>query len=510
MMKCGKWPIRLLCVLLSALFCACTPQTVEMPDMALTETMPKAKDEREHPYFETELFWAAEDNRSLKPELRRIIMTEDAGHVEMALRALFAGASTQSQKSILQGGVYFEGLELSTEVCNVYLAGDVTLDEKQWLITRAAVAATVNAVDGTSNVNLYYNGMEPGYIERPLGSLSPIVENLDVYVRNLELEYEALKKEREENAVDNSFEMRNTTLYFTDAAGKLFITQNNIVSYAAKTTVEEIAEIIITALKKPIESTVEIRSALPEDFSIVSLRYIPDASAVQLEDKAETTQSDLPDTGIIELVFKKPRGAYDGERMCGAITLALTGFIPKLRGVSIIMEDEYGQHRDLNRGSICRREMYSGLIGHTICLHYPEEDGEGFYTALYTVAGDDSFAPAARLRALLNNAETAGTLFPGIDGRDIEDVYITGDTAVVNWKAGFAKKLKALQEDEDCTLPKERRIWLFVYSVINTMTEFPGVHRVWMLEDGKKLGTQGEVYLGNALLRNPGIVSEAE
>ncbi len=51
-------------------------------------------------------------------------------------------------------------------------------------------------------------------------------------------------------------------------------------------------------------------------------------------------------------------------------------------------------------------------------------------------------------------------------------------------------------------------MWLFVYSVIDTLTELPGIQWVWMLENGEKLGAVGDVYLGNALLRNPGILEE--
>ena len=47
---------------------------------------------------------------------------------------------------------------------------------------------------------------------------------------------------------------------------------------------------------------------------------------------------------------------------------------------------------------------------------------------------------------------------------------------------------------------------MFIYSVVNTLTELEGVSRVWMLEDGKKLGSVDEIYLGNALMRNPGIL----
>lgn len=39
---------------------------------------------------------------------------------------------------------------------------------------------------------------------------------------------------------------------------------------------------------------------------------------------------------------------------------------------------------------------------------------------------------------------------------------------------------------------------------MNTLTDMPMISSVWMLENGKKLDTVGQIYLGNALVRNPG------
>ena len=40
------------------------------------------------------------------------------------------------------------------------------------------------------------------------------------------------------------------------------------------------------------------------------------------------------------------------------------------------------------------------------------------------------------------------------------------------------------------------------------MTDMPMISSVWMLENGKKLDTVGQIYLGNALVRNPGLIVE--
>ena len=74
-------------------------------------------------------------------------------------------------------------------------------------------------------------------------------------------------------------------------------------------------------------------------------------------------------------------------------------------------------------------------------------------------------------------------------------------------KAGFTDKLRAYINSEDDTgIPQENRERAFIYSIVNTLTEIEDIGRVWMLEDGKKLGSIDKIYLGNSLMRNPGIL----
>ena len=47
---------------------------------------------------------------------------------------------------------------------------------------------------------------------------------------------------------------------------------------------------------------------------------------------------------------------------------------------------------------------------------------------------------------------------------------------------------------------------MFIYGVVNTLTDMPMISSVWMLENGEKLDTVGQIYLGNALVRNPGLI----
>lgn len=58
----------------------------------------------------------------------------------------------------------------------------------------------------------------------------------------------------------------------------------------------------------------------------------------------------------------------------------------------------------------------------------------------------------------------------------------------------------------DASAAGDRGELLMIYSIINTLTELPYVRRVWMSEQGQKLGMINRIYLGNPLLRSPGLI----
>lgn len=514
-MPCDKKGIRLLCMIMAALImCSCSTPQIETSEIVPSAATPRPENERESPRYEAELYFPTSDSRRLLPESRQIIMDGNISHIEAALRALCGGASTQSQLSILQEGIEFEKAEVSSECCNVYFCGNVDIDEKQWLITRAAVAATVNKVQGIPYVNLYYHQMEPGYFGRPVGALSPILESLDVYIKNMELEYEALQKEREENQEEASFEMRNATIYCSDVQTGLLLAQNKVISYSAKAEEMDIADILIDAMKNSAAAENEnIKSVFPAGFRLAKdPEFISDAEAAPNEPGTGADQGESEarktETGIIELTFIESDCEYDEELLCGALTLTLTGYIPGIRGIRILSQDKNEETRNLSSIDLFTRDMFSDLIGCNIALDYPNEDGSGLYGVKRTVSNAESYLLGSRLQTLISEDAGTGVPFTGFMPNDVQNVYITGDTAVIDWKAGFSDKLRALETAEGISIPEERRIWIYIYSIINTMTEFPGIQRVWMLEDGRKMGAIGDIYLGNALMRNPGIMLE--
>ena len=99
---------------------------------------------------------------------------------------------------------------------------------------------------------------------------------------------------------------------------------------------------------------------------------------------------------------------------------------------------------------------------------------------------------------LANETDSAVNIFPkGIDNDDLLAVSISGDIAYVD----FSTTLK-LACDYDAA--KES---IFIYAIVNTLTELKTIKKVQILIDGEVQETLcGHLSIEKPLLPNPGII----
>ena len=120
---------------------------------------------------------------------------------------------------------------------------------------------------------------------------------------------------------------------------------------------------------------------------------------------------------------------------------------------------------------------------------------------------DTVYDPKERLQALFAGTADLGVSLTMFSPDDLLFVTIEGDMAVVNWRKGFGNTLADFVNNGISHLPKSARARMVVYAMINTLCNMPGVQRVWMLEEGQRIDkTIDNIYLGNALLYNPGLM----
>lgn len=518
----SKKYIRLISAAMTVLLLSgCIGGEERAPEMELSQTLPqRAEDGEERGEFTARLYFLSDDGLNLSVEERELVYGKNTGRAEAAVEALIDGPVSTVLNESVPGDVSLQRVEVSSDACNVYLLASYTPDARRWIIARAAIAATVFACEDVPAVNLYLNGMEPGYYGRALGAMYPITNMLDTYIVELQQEFKEISEA--EGSGNGVYETRTATMYFTDTSHTLLIAKNVTLNYDSSETNESVATLLINRLLNGSEG----ESVLPEDFTLhTPIIITKEESFTEGEEPSEESDTPHPtetlpgdtegeDPGIaqdepqiIDIIIEQPQTEYDEDIMCGALTMTLTGYIPNVQGVAISVCDSAGRITSLCENDYFTREDFANSLGRMVNIAYPDEKGGLMYRVPKAMTSRDSYDPRSVLEALFEGPAVPGVLYPGFTRKDILDVYITGNTAVVNWKAGFGEKLKAYIASEDGVgIPNDKRERMFIYSVVNTLTEIQGISAVWMLEDGQKLGKIGEMYLGNALMRNPGII----
>ena len=501
------------------LLCGCDSGTEVLPQMELSSHVPQKGGEQAS--FTAQLYFLSDDGLHLSVEEREIVYDGGMSRAEAAVQALIDGPENTVLRYSVPGDMALQRVEASYEACNVYLLASHMPEVREWLTARAAIAATVFACEDIAAVNLYLNGMALGYYGRPLGAMQPIATTLDAHMIDIQQEY----KEISQSAVTEAgiYENRTATLYFTDSTNTLLIAKNVTLNYDSSESYQGIAALLVNKLMSGAD---KLEPVLPKDFELigpVSIQPLKNQEQTGSNDPeegdaphpdailpGETEQEENPgmergEPSIITLNIREPEEPYNIEVMCGALTLTLTGYIPDIQGVAINMTDGEGRVTAVSSGYYTR-EDFSHMIGRIVHIAYPDKDGTVLHRVPRAMTSKDSYDPRHILGELFAGPAEPGVMYSHLSEEDIADVYITGGTVVVDWRQGVGEALERYVDLPEGDIPADKRERMFIYSVVNTLTELEGVSRVWMLEDGKKLGIVNEIYLGNALMRNPGIL----
>jgi len=146
------------------------------------------------------------------------------------------------------------------------------------------------------------------------------------------------------------------------------------------------------------------------------------------------------------------------------------------------------------------------LLGEYLTLYFRSNDGESLVRIRRAVSYADSVDPAAWLRELIAgpdeyDPEGLRPVFPqGFTAGDFLGVETDGTNAVLDFSSAF----EALYPTRDAMEEK-----ILIYSIVNTLTESDLIRRVLFRVEGHQPDTLGGgLYLGNPLMRNPGLIRE--
>jgi germination protein M len=132
-----------------------------------------------------------------------------------------------------------------------------------------------------------------------------------------------------------------------------------------------------------------------------------------------------------------------------------------------------------------------------LTLYFGDVQAQYLVPETRTIPASDNLAQAA-VEQLITGPTEPNHLKTAPSGMTIQSVSVDGDLARANFGANFAKLYPQGSAGE----------LMFVYSVVDTLTELPGVTRVQFLVDGQTVSRYGNLDLTQPLQRDASLIAK--
>ncbi len=409
--------------------------------------------------------------------------------------------------------------EIIGNVLLVYLVGEVPEDRRDFVVVRGAIASTAAAnQEEITHTILLVNGIQPGYNGRPISPLAPLSQSLLQHLSEMDATYNPelyspLLREEDDEATSVealAYEQWEAMLCFPDTSGNHITNELADIRYEKDLPVNEIASYVLHALAVGPTRNSEFASPFPSSFPLLHCYDIQmiDESGSPLEPDEDGVLPDGP-YHLALFAHNEGEGLLDA-RLYAATAYSLLTFLPEISGLRIYLGEEplTPSYLLMSTENKVHFELsdFDDYPGMPLTFFVPDKSNSLLNPVTYFVPSEDAFSPMARLFTLLSDSLQA---FPytGISAEDILSVEIADDIAIINWRAGFKKKIERAIERESIEKANARER-MIIYAIVNTLCEIDGIERVWMLEEGHAIsGAAGMIDLSGPLLNNPGLVA---
>lgn len=445
-------------------------------------------------YAEVQLFYESGNGMELTGVTRNVYVPQDGNLVEAALTELFAVGEDKEYLSTMPGDAYVKSVKLNCGIATVDLAANMggIRDEGELVSMLMAVSNTLTGIEGVEHVNVLINSRQESICGLPLGTLTHEETSIATVWSGLQAESDFFTGS---SATGISLE-RDAVLYFPSANGQWLLPEAREISFAD----DAYADTLLAELMKGPTGGEAYSSFISNGANILN-----EESKIVVNDSGERILV-LSLSGIVRdyLLLQD----ISDWQFAGAITLTMTSFIPEIDGIQLLINGESyskmnikGNFREIKDG-ILRHSDFDMYTGSTCLLYF--SDNEGYMSAVQrTMSSERAFSPYALLIQLISGPSAADTdvyrtMPAGITANDLLGVAVVDDIAIVNMSANFYRLCQALNEEEERTV---------VYSIVNTLSQIPGINAVSIKIEGESIETlAGNIYLLSELMPNPGII----
>ena len=432
----------------------------------------------------TVVYCLSEDRYRLVPEVRSVTIMGSETLLDVLAEEVLKESQSDDLVSALTSRtqIYVVSVSQTGNVATVDLGGDVDLmQEYDIFCLKAALVNTLIESGGVEYVNVLFNGREVPTNGLPTGTMTRFDE--DLQSAWVEHENEGVAALRSQSY---SFR-RNVTLYFPANDSDFLLAEVRELTFTRSNLATPVVEVLISGPA----STATMRRCYP--------------SATRI-DGLPSLEEESNDTQYLDVSFTYEMGTAltgdENERrlQMAPLVVTLTTFLPETVAVRVRVNRRPIESM-VSGGStgerLLYRERYAGLVGRTVELFFPQEDGRLLRVTRAVSQTENTLRDV--VEQLLLVPDEALPVFPdGFTADCFRGVAMVDDTAIVNLTQTGADRLSGLTVDQERTC---------IFSVVNTLTSYAGVNRVQFLVEGVKVDSlAGGLSLRSPLVRNPGII----
>jgi len=466
--------------------CSSGETSVRRPDFVSTDAWAKMPESRT---ITAPLNFLSADGNHLMTEVRAVEVLPGESDEKAVIRALISGPTdTRTMSRVLSTSIELVSVEKSGRVLNIELSANYSYySELEMLKIRAALANTLTSLFDIDYINVYVDGMDPGYLGMPLGAFRPTTLDLSLLCDQIIQEQKRITDD------DTYDERRVITFYVPDPDGKFLIAdpeEHAIETVSSGETVERnyLRTVIFGLMTGP-------RAELFGGFNLVAEPLI-----VLDENNRRTALVILKERPENEIL------AY------GSLVYTITGFVCNVSSVTIAVGSDnaagYEPITDVEglgrfENGVFTRKDFAGLIGDYVTLYAPHESAYSLIRYTVAVPQAERSDPEKLLRELFGARSLPdGAISPlpeGVGEEDVLSIKLCGSVAVVNLSGNFLARCAELDQREE---------YLLVYSMVNTLTEIAEITSVQFTFDGFTRQKLNRIDVSGPLYRNFGLIEK--
>ncbi len=458
------------------------------------------------------VYFAAEEAYSLRSEQRQIGLSPGESFVHGLVSAVLGMPERSELKPVAPAGVRCLSVEVSGDIATVNLSHEaLKADEYGRYMLRMAILYTLTEHSAIRWVSVLVGGVALPWQHLPVGPMTR--ENKDLLTIHKDREGELLRIQQ--SVPELARNIYNVALYFPDITGRYLVPEVRSVEVRGRDALDCVYAVLDELSRGPLDSDSKQKMFLQHSALMDMGTYLPSGS---IESGLYPKVSMVVDSnGVLSLqlvltaygVQYFSHTSLSESMFYGAIALSLFGIMPDLSTISFAIDNN--EVKSLDGVPIIgglTRAHFEGLVGAFVDLHVPSEGQNALTIKRRAMPQASANEPREVLKELFLLPEeefvTSRVLPYGVTdlSQVIAGVYVDGDLVNIDLSEELGAACAHLG-------PREER--MFVYSIVNTMSELSGIKRVRLFFGGKTEETlAGRIDIHDPLVKAPGLVIHSD